>query len=190
MRKENILLWVLPFVMVFVGIFTGMYFGIYRSAIAVEAIKLEKSLIAPSPVITYSQYSETKKQLMLDIKNPGGMPILLLSKTLVMKPADTKKEPVVLMSSIPLNVVIPPYSNISLNLNVDKLENWFSIGDILETTLTYSLPISNDIYAIIHKFKKSSNLKDGLVQNELWDNKDKESAYKKVVKESSKNFSK
>jgi len=68
MKKENILLWVLPFVMVFVGIFAGMYFGIYRSAIAIQALELEKALIAPSPIITYSQYDEAKKQLILEVK--------------------------------------------------------------------------------------------------------------------------
>jgi hypothetical protein len=43
-------------------------------------------------------------------------------------------------------------------LNLQSAGSGFVVGDVLETTLTYSLPVSNDIYAVVHRFEKSSNV--------------------------------
>jgi len=54
MKKEGLLLIVLPIVMVFIGLFAGFYFGVYKTAVAVAGCQIEKTLIAPSPVISQS----------------------------------------------------------------------------------------------------------------------------------------
>lgn len=125
MKKENILLWVLPIVMVFVGLFAGFYFGVYRTGLAVTACELSKATIAPSPVITHSLYDEKNHQLKLTISNPGAMPILLLNKTLVLKPQG--KQPVVLMTSIPLGMELPPFSTVDLSLQLGSAGSGFNV---------------------------------------------------------------
>jgi len=186
MKKEGLLLIVLPIVMVFIGLFAGFYFGVYKTAVAVAGCQMEKALIAPSPVISQSLYDEKKHQLKLTIVNPGGMPIELLDKSLVLKPANAKRQPVLIMSSIPLNIVLPPYSTMELDLKLGNTTG-FVVGDVLETTLTYMLPVSNDVYAVVHRFEKSSEVNSqGYVKNALGDNSQKTNQYDKMVKEKSK----
>ena len=180
MKKEALLLWTLPFVMVFVGLFAGFYFGIYRTSVALTACELSKTIIAPSPVVTKSLYNEKTHQLQLTVKNYGTMPILLVDKTLVLKPANINKQTSLIMSSIPLGLTVPSEWEVTFNLDLWKIWTGFKIGDVLETTLTYKLPVSNDIYAVVHLFKKSNNKNaDNLIENQFWDNQVKVDTYSK-----------
>jgi hypothetical protein len=106
------------------------------------------------------------------------MPINLISKTLVMLSVDKTKKPVLMMNSIPLGLVIPSYSDVTFKLKLDD-NSEFNVGDILETTLSYSVPTSNDVYLLVHRFKKSTNTSNGQVQNALGNNQDKVDSYKK-----------
>ena len=183
MKKETLLLVLAPFVMVFVGLFAGFYFGIYKTSVAVTGCEIEKALIAPSPIVTYSSYNEKKHELSLTVVNPGSMPILLLNKTLVLKPVDVKKQPLLLATSLPLGVSIPAYGKVDLDLQLGQAASWFVVGDVLETTLTYSLPVSKDVYAVVHRFQKSNQTnKKGDIKNALWDNKDDQKKYKESNK--------
>jgi hypothetical protein len=107
MKREGLLLIVLPIIMVVIGLFAGFYFGIYKTSVAVAGCEIQKALIAPSPVIEKSVYDEKNHTLKLTVANPGYMPITLLNKTLVLQPADVKKQPVLLMSSLPLGLTLP-----------------------------------------------------------------------------------
>jgi len=186
MKKENLLLWTLPIVMVFVGLFAGFYFGIYRASVAVVGCELSKATIAPSPVVTKSVYDEKNHRLQLTVRNTGAMPILLVDKTLVLRPANGSKN-VVVMTSIPLGLAVPAYSDISFTLDLGAAGSGFVVGDVLETTLTYTLPVSNDIYALVHLFKKSNKTNaQGLVENQLGNNQTKLENYNKQVKENAK----
>ena len=183
MRKEAIVLWTLPFVMTFVGLFAGFYFGVYRTSVATVACELSKSLIAPSPIVTNSRYDEKNKELELTVKNPGGMPILLIDKTLALVPADKTKAPEVIMTSIPLGLTVPPYSDVTFKLKLGKAGSGFNVGDVLQVGLTYSLPVSNDVYSLVHIFKKSSKTDaQGYVVNQQGNNQAKLDAYQKEVK--------
>jgi len=178
MKKETLLLVLFPLVMVFVGLFAGFYFGIYKTSVAVVGCELEKAVIAPSPIVTSSSYNEKKHELSLTVANPGSMPILLLNKTLVLKPADVKKQALLVATSLPLGITIPAYGKVELNLQLGQAGSWFVIGDVLETTLTYSLPVSNDVYALVHRFQKSNQTnKQWNIKNQLGDNKDVQKKY-------------
>ena len=181
MKKEWLLLVIAPILLAFIWILTGFYFWVYKTSLAVSWCELQKDLIAPSPIITDSSYNNKTKELQLTIQNPGGMPILLLDKTLVLKPAN--KTPVILMTSIPLWITVPPYSEITFNLKLGN--NWknFKVGDVLDTTISYSLPVSNDIYTVSNIFKRSNKENTNwLIENALWNNKEKYSSYKKSNK--------
>lgn len=183
MKKETLLLVLAPFVMVFVGLFAGFYFGIYKTSVAVAGCEVEKAFIAPSPIVTDSSYNEKKHELSLTVVNPGSMPILLLNKTLVLKPADIKKQPLLVTTSLPLSVTLPAHGEVELKLQLGQAGSWFVIGDVLETTLTYSLPVSKDVYAVVHRFQKSNQTnKQGNVKNQLWDNKDVQKKYNDTQK--------
>ena len=178
MKKETLLLVLTPFIMVFVGLFTGFYFGIYKTSVAISGCEIQKSLIAPSPIVTNSSYNEQKHELSLTVINPGIMPILLLNKTLVLKPANTKKQPILIATSLPLDITIPAYGKIKLKLHLGQAGSWFVVGDVLETTLTYSLPVSKDIYAVVHRFQKSNQVnKKGNIKNKLWNNEELQKKY-------------
>jgi len=181
MKKEWLLLIVLPIVMVFIGLFAGFYFGIYKTAVAVAGCEVEKALIAPSPVVTSSVYDENKKELQVTVANPGSMPILLVDKTLVLKPKNEQAS--LVMTSIPLGLTVPAYGEVTFNLALWQAGSGFVVGDVLETTLTYSLPVSNDIYAVVHRFQKSNNTNEQWqTTNALGDNKDKQEKYNKSQK--------
>jgi len=176
MKKEGLLLIVLPIVMVFIGLFAGFYFGIYKTAVAVAGCEVEKSLIAPSPIVTSSVYDEEKHELELTVANPGSMPISLIDKTLVLKPKNAKAT--LLMASIPLGVTIPAYKEVTFTSKLWQAGSGFVVGDVVETTLTYSLPVSKDLYFVVHRFKKSSDVNSkGQAKNAFGDNKDVEKKY-------------
>lgn len=187
MRKEGILLFVIPLVMLFLGLFSGFYFGIYRTSLAVTACEISKALIPASPVVTSSVYNPKTNQLALTIQNPGGMPIELLSKTLVLQPQGNTQAPVALAVQIPLGLVVPPYSNVTLKLDLTQKGSGFKLGDVLVSTITYRLPISNDIYSLVHLFKHSGKTNaQGNVVNAYGDNSELEAKYKNSLKTSNK----
>ena len=187
MRKEWVLLFVIPLVMLFLGLFSGYYFGIYRTSLAVTACEISKALIPASPVVTSSVYNPKTNKLALTIQNPGGMPIELLSKTLVLQPQGNKQAPVALAVQIPLGIVVPPYSNITLKLDLTQKGSWFKLGDVLVSTITYRLPVSNDIYSLVHLFKHSGKVNaQGNITNAYGDNSQLEAQYKNSLKNSEK----
>ena len=182
MNRETFVLFILPIVLLVLGILSGFYFGVYNTQIALTACQLEKSLIPSSPVITHSQYDPKTHQLVLDVENPGGMPIYLLTKSLILKPANVKLQPVALMINIPLNLELPPYSKVTLRLNLGQQGSWFNVGDVLVTTLTYQIPVSNDIYSVEHVFKHSGKVENWLVQNALPENAEVKKNYENKIK--------
>jgi len=185
MKRESFVLFVLPIVLLVLGIISGFYFGVYNTQIALTACQLEKSLIPSSPIITHSKYDPKTKQLVLDVENPWWMPIMLLTKSLLLKPQT--KQPVALMVNLPLNLEIPPYSKITLHLDLWAQGSGFKVGDILVTTLTYQLPISNDIYTVEHLFKHSWKIENGMIQNALQENEEIKKAYEAKIESNKKN---
>ncbi len=185
MKRENFVLFVLPFVILALGLFVGFYFGVYRTSLAVTACEIEKSLIPASPVITHSMYNPKTKELILDVENPGGMPIDLIDKSLMLQVV--WKQPVVLMAQIPLGLEIPPYGKITLKLELWPQGSGFNVGDILVTTLTYKLPVSNDIYSVVHVFQHSGKYKDGLVTNKREENYEVQKRYEEEIKNKQSN---
>jgi hypothetical protein len=180
MKKESFILFVLPFVVLAFGLFAGFYFGVYRTSIAVTACELEKSLIPPSPVITHSKYDPKTDELVLRVKNPGGMPILLVNKSLVLQPAGG--QPVALMVQIPLGIEIPPYGDVTLKLALGPQGSGFKMGDVLVTTLTYQLPVSNDVYSVMHLFQHSGKTEGGYITNKLEENYEVQRRYEEKVR--------
>jgi hypothetical protein len=86
MRRENIILFIVPVVLLLLGIFSGYYFGVYKTSLAVTACEIEKALIPSSLIVDSSSYNPKTHQLTLSLENPGGMPIQLISKTLIVNP--------------------------------------------------------------------------------------------------------
>lgn len=187
MKKEGLLLFVIPLILLFLGLFSGFYFGVYRTSLAVTACEISKALIPASPVVTSSVYNPRTNQLSLTIQNPGGMPIELLSKTLVLQPQGNAKAPIALAVQIPLGIVVPPYSNVTLKLDLTQRGSGFKLGDVLVSTITYKLPISNDIYSLVHLFKHSGKANaQGNIVNAYGDNSELEAKYKNSLKVSNK----
>jgi hypothetical protein len=59
--------------------------------------------------------------------------------------------------NIPLDgIVIKPFSKIDLNLQIQG--SGLKVGDIVTSTLNYKLPISPDIYSVVHVFQHSGQL--------------------------------
>ncbi len=178
MKKENVLLIIVPLVLLLLWLFSGFYFGVYRASLAVASCEIEKSLIPASPIVTSSYYDIKNKELVLQIENPSGMPIMLLTKSLVLKPADKDVPVSNLIIEVPLNIDLPPYETITIRLKVDTPDQ-LKLWDVLLTTLTYRLPISRDIYSVLHLFKHSGNIKDWQVQNEYGNNQTLRQKYNK-----------
>jgi len=190
MKKESLLLFVVPVVLLFLGLFSGFYFGVYRTSLAVTACEIEKALTPASLLVTDSYYNDQTKQLYLELENPGGMPIELLTKTLVLQPANGRA-PIALAMQIPLGMVMPPYSTLELKLDLTSQGSGFALGDVLVSTITYRLPISNDVYSVVHLFKNSGKTNEkGLVKNALQSNSEVRANYEKQLKQGSQNQAK
>jgi len=116
--------------------------------------ELEKALIPPSPIVTSSYYDTQTKELVLQVENPGYMPITMLTKSLVFRPADPAKQAVTVILEVQLNIDILPQDKATIRLQLDpQTAEVFGLGDVLVATLTYKLPISRDIYSVVHLFK-------------------------------------
>ncbi len=186
MKKENFLLFIIPIILLLFGIFSWYYFGIYRTNLAVTSCKIEKALIPWSPIVTFSKFDKKNNQLIIDVENPSGMPISLLTKSLVLQPQDKTKQPIALMLEIPLWIDIPPYGKINVKLDLGQAGSWFVKWDVLITTLTYKLPVSNDIYSVVHLFKHSWETENGYISNQLESNNQVKQNYENKIKNNKK----
>ena len=105
MKRETLWLILLPFLTLGLGLIAGEYFGLFRAGQAVLSCEIQKQLIPVSPVVMDSYYDEQKGVLTLRVVNPGSMPIELLSKSVMLKPAQSNV-PEVAMVEVPLGIVL------------------------------------------------------------------------------------
>ena len=183
MKKETLWLVVLPFLTLGLGIIGGEYFGLFRAWEAVVSCEIQKQLIPVSPVVMDSYYDEDKWILTLKVANPGSMPVELVSKSVMLKPAQSNV-PEVAMVEIPLGVVLNGGDEIVINMQISAEAKWkFKVGDVLLSTITYRLPVSRDLYSVVHMFTKSTTKNEsGMVKSQNQSNESIKQAYERKIK--------
>ncbi len=183
MKRETLWLVLLPFLTLGLGIIGGEYFGLFRAGQAVLSCEIQKQLIPVSPVVMDSYYDEQKGVLTLRVLNPGSMPVELVSKAVMLKPAQSNI-PEVAMVEVPLGIVLNGGSEVVINMQITpEAQGKFGVGDVLLSTITYRLPISNDLYSVMHIFTKSADKNEaGMVKSQNPSNESVKATYEQKVK--------
>ncbi len=183
MKKETLWLILLPFLTLGLGIIWGEYFGLFRAGQAVVSCEVQKQLIPVSPMVMDSYYDEEKWVLTLKVVNPGSMPVELVSKSVMLKPAQSNI-PEVAMVEIPLGIVLNGWDEVVINMQISaEAKGKFKVGDVLLSTITYRLPVSRDLYSVVHMFTKSTDTNEsGMVKSQNQSNETIKQAYEEKVK--------
>ncbi|HFB39290.1 MAG TPA: hypothetical protein ENJ76_02590, partial [Oceanithermus sp.] len=83
-----------------VGLGAGAYIQASRSQAALVAVP-------PSPVVLSATYKPDKKQVVLEVHNPGYLPLLLVDQSVVFTPGPESKEKAYALAAVPLNLTLP-----------------------------------------------------------------------------------
>jgi hypothetical protein len=124
-----------------VGVLLGMGIGGFISYSSVS--KTVKSLPG-APLVVGAKYDKDQNALVLDVFNPGGLPIYVETTALVFKP---KQGNGYQLANIPANVKIDggTIARLVLNLKQESKGN-VQIGDVLTATLVYHYPYIPQVY--------------------------------------------
>jgi hypothetical protein len=124
-----------------VGILVGMGIGGFISHSSVA--KLVKNLPG-APIVVGAKYDTDQNALVLDIFNPGGLPIYVETAALVFNP---KNGTGYKLANLPANVKIEGDSitRLVLNLKAESKGN-VNIGDLLTGTLVYHYPYIPQVF--------------------------------------------
>jgi hypothetical protein len=124
-----------------VGVLLGMGIGGFVSYSTVS--KTVKS-IPGAPLVVGAKYDKDQNALILDIFNPGGLPIYVETTALVFKP---KQGNGYQLANIPANVKIDggTIARLVLRLRQESKGN-VQIGDVLTGTIVYHYPYIPQIY--------------------------------------------
>jgi len=130
----------------FVGLGAGSYIQASRTKSAL-------SLIPPSPVVISSQYEKEKSRIVLELANPGFVPLVLVDQSVVFTPGPESKEKAYALAAVPLNLSLPAQSSVRVTLALKPESEELKVGDVVAGTITYTHPLSPDLYAVTHLFR-------------------------------------
>lgn len=108
--------------------------------------------IPGSPIVLSAQYDKEKHLVRYAISNPGTLPIKVIEKALVFTPGKESKEKGYILSNIPANIEIPPLSVAVVELKLKEGTQKLQPGDVVLATFTYTHPLSQDLYTVVHSF--------------------------------------
>lgn len=128
-----------------VGLGAGAFLEASRARAALEAVP-------PSPVVVSAEYKKEKKQLVLTLFNPGRMPLTLVDQSVVFRPGPKSKAKGYALAAVPLNLALPAGSSVRVTLALKAESPELQSGDVLAGTITYTHPLSPDLYAVTHLF--------------------------------------
>ncbi len=129
-----------------VGLGAGAYIQASRSQAALVAVP-------PSPVVLSATYKPDKKQVVLEVHNPGYLPLLLVDQSVVFTPGPESKEKAYALAAVPLNLTLPAGQTARVTLALKPESEALKAGDVVAGTITYTHPLSPDLYAVTHLFK-------------------------------------
>jgi len=141
-------------VVIIVGLLLGMGIGGF---ITYNSTKHYLQVVPGAPIVVGASYDREQNRLNLDIFNPGGLPIVVDSTSLIFKP---QKGNGYVLANIPSQVVIPPttITRLVLNLRQDT-KGKVQIGDILVGGFTYHYPAIKQIYTTSYTLTVGTPLK-------------------------------
>ncbi len=129
-----------------VGLGAGAFLQASRTRGALTAVP-------PSPVVVGAQYEKKKQAVVLELYNPGFVPLHLVDQTVVFTPGPKSKEKGYALAAVPLNLTLPPRSSVRVTLSLKPGSQELQPGDVVAGTVSYSHPFSPDLYAVTHPFK-------------------------------------
>jgi hypothetical protein len=118
-----------------VGVLVGMGIGGFVTYKGVSS--LIKS-IPGSPVVVGAQYDKDQNALVLNVFNPGGLPMVVETTSLIFKPKNGQGYA---LANIPANVTVPGGAIVQLVIKLKaESKGKVQIGDILQGGFTYRYP--------------------------------------------------
>ncbi len=110
----------------------------------------ELGSIPASPIVVGTVYDRENHSIVYAVSNPGPVPLQLVDHTLVFTPGEESEEPAYVLTNVPLNLVLPPFTvtSVALDLKADTAQ--LQVGDAVATTLAYTHPLSTDLYSVYH----------------------------------------
>jgi len=133
-----------------VALLVGLGAGAYIQSSRVQAVLTS---VPPSPVVLSADYQREKKQIVLEVYNPGFLPLLLVDQSVVFTPGPESKEKAYALAAVPLNLSLPAQTTVRVTLALKPESEDLKAGDVVAGTLTYTHPLSPDLYAVTHLFK-------------------------------------
>jgi len=133
-----------------VALVVGLGAGAYIQSSRAKALL---SSIPPSPVVLSAEYQKEKKQVVFEVYNPGFLPLLLVDQSVVFTPGPESKEKAYALAAVPLNLSLPAQGTVRVTLALKPESEELKAGDVVAGTLTYTHPLSMDLYAVTHAFK-------------------------------------
>lgn len=129
-----------------VGVLLGM--GIGGFVTYTSAVQTVKS-IPGAPIVVGANYDAEKNALVMDIFNPGGLPIFVETTGLVFKPKSGKGYAI---ANLPANVKIDGGTITRLVINLkESSRGKVQIGDIISGTLVYHYPYIPQVYTTTYR---------------------------------------
>ncbi len=106
-----------------------------------------------APLVAGAEYDRERRVLALTLTNPGLVPVELLGKTLVLRPA-TGGEDVALVDVAFSggSLSLPPASVERLELALEAGDPKLAAGDVLAASIAYRYPEIADVYQVTHAF--------------------------------------
>jgi len=104
-------------------------------------------------VVLSAEYQREKKQVVFEVYNPGFVPLLLVDQSVVFTPGPESKEKAYALAAVPLNLSLPAQSSVKVTLALKPESEELKAGDVVAGTITYTNPLSPDLYAVTHLFK-------------------------------------
>ncbi len=130
----------------FVGWGGGGYLAWSRASATLAALPA-------APVVAGAEYDRETRVLAVTLTNPGLVPIELLGKTLVLRPADKGKDVALLdVAFSGGSPTLPPASLERVELALKPGDPKLAAGDVLAASITYRYPDVADVYLLTHSF--------------------------------------
>ena len=130
-----------------VGVLLGMGIGGFVTYTSV--VQTVKS-IPGAPIVVGAKYDSDQNALVLDLFNPGGLPIYVETTGLVFKPKNGQGYQ---LANLPANVKVEGGSIARLVITLKETSKGkVEIGDIISGTLVYHYPYIPQVYTTTYSF--------------------------------------
>ena len=130
----------------FVGLGAGVYIQSSRTQAALTSVP-------PSPIVVSASYEREKHQVVFEVVNPGYLPLLLVDQSIVFTPGPESKEKAYALAAVPINLTLPAQGSVKVTMALKPETEELKVGDAVAGTITYTHPLSPDLYAVTHLFK-------------------------------------